>query len=373
MTLTMKSYMKYLAASLVMLGAAACSSGEGGGGEALPQVTFTTEIMSRAALTDVKSAFANGDRMSVYRTKNNSISGETPTVHSASFNNGTWTPTPAIELKKEEKVYLFAIYPFDANGTDPTAFPVTVASQVDYMYSGTGVAASYAAPTAVLRMRHAMAILAFNIRSYAGGALTAIAVNDPTFPIEGTLRVTGSLTPTKKGAYTKTMNVATSEAGWTTDHPGMFIIPHQSNSAGLEVKLTIGGKEYPVTLPSTNFTAGKKYVASLLLTEQGLALESNELQIISLDEPTPEVAAPSYGLVSITHHASSIKSPAFTGTENPYGFIYWGDGQSESYANGAAHGYTSSGTFVMKVDIWNAEEVSISDLSGIEQIDLSKF
>lgn len=369
----MKSYIKILVAALFAMGVAACSSGDGGGGEALPQVTFTTEILSRAALTDVKSTFANGDRMSVYRTKNNAISGETPTVHSASCNNGSWTPTPAIELKKEEKFYIFAIYPFDANASDPTAYPISVAAQADYMYSSTGVAASYEAPAIVLRMRHAMAILAFNIRSYVGGALTAIAVNDPAFPTEGTLRVTGSTTPTKFGAYTKTMNVATSEAGWTTDHPGMFIIPHQSASAGLTVKLTIGGKEYPVTLPAANFTAGKKYVASLMLTEQGLTMESNTLQIISLDEPTPEVAAPSYGMVSITHHAAAIKSPTFTGATAPYGFVYWGDSTNDPYSAEAAHSYLSAGQFVMKVDIWNAEEVAVSDLSGIEQIDLSKF
>lgn len=369
----MKNYMIILAAALLAVGAAACSSGDGGGGEALPQVTFTTEIMSRAALTDVKSTFVNGDRMSVYRTKNNSISGETPTVHSASCNNGTWTPTPAIELRKDEKIYLFAIYPFDANAQDPTAFPVTVASQVDYMYSGTGVAASFDAPTAMLRMRHAMAILGFNIRSYVGGALTAITVNDPNFPIEATLRVTGSMTTTKQGAYTKTMNVATSEAGWTTDHPGMFIIPHQSSSAGMEVVLTIGGKEYKVTLPATNFTAGKKYVASLLLTEQGLALENSDLAVISLDEPTPEVAAPSYGMVSITHSGISFVAPTFAGASEPYGYVYWGDDQQDPYSAGLGHGYLSAGRYVVKVDIWNAEEVSVFNLSGVEQVDLSKF
>lgn len=367
----MKRYITYLSALLLVVGVSSCSSS----GESTPdtvEVTFTTDILHRSAVTDLVTSFSNGDRLTFFHSTSNAVSSGDVSVGAASYTDGVWRPTPAVTLEPKERRYIFAIYPYEASATDPTAFPVTVASQQDYMYSGTGVGVAYETPTATLRMRHAMAILSFDLKSYVGGTLQAITIEDKEFPIEGTLRATGALSVTKKGAYTKTMSVPISQQGFTTDHPGLFIIPYKTADTGLEVKLKISDKEYKVVLPPSTFTAAKKYVARVAHTEQGVVLESNQLDIIAFDEQTEPGAAAPYSMLSVKINGAAYTAPRVTGT-NLYGFIYWGDQTQEAYSDGAAHGYAKADNYVVKMDLWNAEEVSFGSLSGVEEIDFSKF
>lgn len=366
----MKNIAKYLLALVVMAGVSACGGSSGGGAD-LPTVTFKTEIVTRAE-SDLVTAFSNGDRMSLYRTETNSITGATPTIHAASYADGVWTPSPSIQLDKEERCYLYAIYPYNANATDATAYPVTVASQTDYLYSGTGVGATYEALQPTLRMRHALAMLSLNIRSYVGGTLQSISVENEDFPLEGTLRVTGSVTPTKFGSFTKNFNVALSDKGFTTDHPGMWVIPYQVSAAGLKLKVKIGGESYELVVPATNFTSGKKYVASVLHTAQGLVLESSELEVIAMDEPSINKGDATYSVLKIGVTGSGALAPVLTGN-NPYGYIYWGDGAKESYSPTVGHGYDAAGNYTVTVDAWNAEAVTLNKLTGVTEVDFSKF
>lgn len=365
----MKNYAKYLLGVVVMMSLTACGGSSEGGGKK-PEVTFTTEIISRAD-SELKTAFSNGDRMSVYRTATNSITGAAPSIHAATYGNGVWQPTPSITLAKEERCYLFAIYPYNADATDATAYPVTVASQTDYLYSGTGVAASNEVLSPVLRMRHAMARLALNIHSYAGGTLQSISIESTTLPIEGSLRVTGSITPTKFGAYSKSFNTPLSQQGFSTDHPGIFIIPYQTPNDGVKVKVTISGTAYELNLPATNFTGGKKYVATVLHTAQGLVLEKGEYEVIGLDEPSNAKNDP-YSILKVKVQGETALAPVIEG-QNLYGFIYWGDNSQESYSPTGAHSYDTAGEHVVTVDAWNAETVTLPKLTNITEIDLSKF
>lgn len=367
----MKRYITYLSALLLVAGFSSCAS-SGDDAPKTVEVTFTTDILHRSAVTDLKTAFNNGDRLTLFHSASNAVSSGEVTVGGAGYADGVWRPTPAVTLEPKEKRYIFAIYPYDASATDPAAFPVSVASQQDYMYSGTGVGVAYETPTAVLRMRHAMAILSFDIKSYAGGTLQAISIADKEFPIAGTLRATGAMTITEKGAYTKTMNVPLSQQGFTTDHPGLFIIPFKTTDAGLEVTLKISNKEHKIVLPPSTFTAAKKYVASVVHTEQGVNLTSDQLDIIAFDEQTEAETAPHYSQLSVKVKGSSYKAPVVTGTD-PYGFIYWGDAAHEAYSDVAAHGYAQPGSYVVKIDLWNAEEASFNTLGGVEEIDFSKF
>lgn len=361
--------MKYLLGLLLIASMTAC--GSSGGAADLPEVTFTTELISRAE-SGVITAFTNGDRMSVYCTETNSISGTTPSIHAATYADGVWRPSPSITVEEEQRVYLFAIYPYDAAATDATAYPVTVASQIDYLYSGTGVGASTQTLTPVLRMRHAMAMLAFNVRSYTGGTLQSVTIESADFPLEGTLRVTGMITPTKYGNYTKNFNTTLSEKGFTADHPGLFVMPYQMFD-GLKVKMTISGETHELILPSANLTSGKKYVASVVHTAQGLSLADSEWEVIALDEPLPDQGTESYSLLKVGVSGQSALAPVLTDTTEPYGFIYWGDGTKESYSATAGHGYNTAGNYVVTVDAWNAEEVTLNKLTNVTELDLSKF
>lgn len=368
----MKRYITYFSVLLLAAGISSCSSSSGDGAPKTVDVTFTTEILHRSAVTEILTQFNNGDRLTLFHSASNAVSSGEVSVGAAGYTDGVWHPVPAVQLAPQEKRYIFAIYPYDAAATDPTAFPVTVASQQDYMFSGTGLGVTYEAPTATLRMRHAMAILSFDIRSYAGGTLQSIAVDSKEFPIEGTLRATGALSVTKTGAYTKTMSVPLSQQGFTADQPGMFIIPHKTADAGLEVTLKISDKEYKVTLPPSTFTAAKKYVASLAHTDQGVILLSDQLDIIAFNEQTEAEAPAPYSMLSMKINGQSSLAPVIFGA-SPYGYIYWGDGQQEPYTEGAAHGYERSGSYTVKLDLWNASKATLPSLEGVEEVDFSKF
>ncbi len=366
----MKNYAKYLLGLFALAALTACGGSSDGGGSK-PEVTFKTELITRAE-SGLITAFSNGDRMSLYCSEMNSITGANPTIHAATYGDGVWRPAPSITLDKEERRYLFAIYPYDANATDAAAYPVTVASQTDYLFSGTGVMATTEALQPTLRMRHAMATLAFNIRSYVGGKLEAVTIENEDFPIEGTLRVTGSITPTKFGSYTKNFNTALSQQGFTTDHPSIFVIPHQISTAGLKIKMTISGTAYELLLPATNLTSSKKYVASVLHTAQGVSLAEGELEVIALDEPSDAKGEEVYSVIKVSVSGNGALAPVLTGND-PYGFIYWGDGSKEIYSATAGHGYGAEGTYVVTVDAWNAEEVMLNKLTNVVELDLSKF
>ncbi|MBR5850816.1 MAG: fimbrillin family protein [Alistipes sp.] len=366
----MKRYATYLAAALLMMGAASCSSASDDGAPKTVNVTFSTEILNRSAVNDIVTAFSNGDRLTLYSSTSSSVSSE-QTVGGASYQEGVWNPTPAVTIAPKGKLYIMAIHPYDASATDPSAYPISVAAQKDYMYSGMGVSVSYEQPTATLRLRHAMAVVTLDIRSYVGGTLQSITVNDSNFPTAGTLRITGAVTTTEKGSYTKTMNVPLSSQGFTNDHPGMFVIPYKTADTGFEVVVKISGKDYTVKLPSANFTAAKKYVARLAHTEHGVVLEKSDWEIISFEEQSETVES-SYSMLAVKVQGSSFVAPLIMGS-NLNGVIYWGDGQQNVYAAGADHTYTTANTYTVKFDLWNANAVTFNSLKGVEEIDLSKF
>lgn len=51
----------------------------------------------------------------------------------------------------------------------------------------------------------------------------------------------------------------------------------------------------------------------------------------------------------------------------------WGDGKSEEYADGSSHTYTTDPPYTVVVGMNGAEEVTLHDLSGVEEVDFSKF
>ena len=55
------------------------------------------------------------------------------------------------------------------------------------------------------------------------------------------------------------------------------------------------------------------------------------------------------------------------------GLIKWGDGKSEEYADGSSHTYTTDPPYTVVVGMNGAEEVTLHDLSGVEEVDFSKF
>lgn len=360
---------------LFMLLIAACSKEDEG--PAPTKITFTTEIQTRATAASVMTNFKNGDAMSIFRSTSNSAANDQLTTYSATYNNSTWAVSPIATISGKEKSYFFATYPAPKNTSaiDPLAIPIDVASQIDYLYSGEGVMATESQPAVAFQMHHAMALVAFNIQSYAGGKLTAIKIGNDKFPNKGEMQITnGRITPTSYGAYTQSFDLPLTTTGGTSNHPAIFAIPHQIETEGLPVELTIDDKVYTVNIPTMQLLRAYKYVLYIVHTAHGVTLQADKIEAINLMDTPKEMDDISYGNITIRHNLNEFYAPAISGS-GLYGIIYWGDGSQNDYATDAKHTYSSAGSYEVGIDLWNVEsaKIIIPDLIGLEEINLSKF
>ncbi len=369
MVMIMKKLAIYTLGLLMAAVSTSCSSG-GGGGESLIEATFTTTV-SRA---DVLTELGDGDQMVVYRNSENSISKGTPTASTLVCQNGVWKGVPSLKLNPNETAYFWAIYPFNAEGDDPTAYPISLADQIDVLYSGNPVKATYEEPEAQLTMRHALAIMSFNLESYTSGKLESITIGGPKFPTAGTMRVaSGRITATTYGEYT--LNCNATLGGNLTQN--LFVIPVGSSLVeDVKVTFKVNGKNYECAMPAAAMPSASntQYVHYLTLTENGLILHADRMEKIDLDE---EVQAPvssdRYGQLTVVHSNQSYTTlPQFAGT-NVYGYVYWGDGQRAELSAEATYVYQSTAPYTAVFDLWNADQVQFAMMTGIEEIDFSRL
>lgn len=333
------------------------------------EVTFTTEVRTRVQREGVVTGFETGDEMTLFRTNSGKEAASTVKIASE---EGIWRGTPAVMLEAQQSALFQALYPFLATAIDPAACPVTAEAQVDYLYSGPAVEVAAAKPRALLTMRHAQAIVAFNLHSYIGGELRAIELDDERFPLAGTMNLSdGTITPTQVGPFAFDCPRRLTAEGWQADHPSCFVFPQTLADGQCAAVFRIGEDRYRVPLPAMTLVAGNKYILDFSLTAQGAALNPDRTQVVTLDAGGGAAGDP-YGCLRVTHRNDSYTVPMFTGSA-VYGMIYWDEATSEPYAVGAIHGYGSEGPHTVVFDLWQADAVQFPDLSGIERIDLSEF
>ena len=77
--------------------------------------------------------------------------------------------------------------------------------------------------------------------------------------------------------------------------------------------------------------------------------------------------------VSIVHSGLTFTAPLITGTSFTDGIISWGDGSSEEYSEEASHTYQNENTHTVVIESVGAEEITLPDLVGVSEIDLSAF
>lgn len=77
--------------------------------------------------------------------------------------------------------------------------------------------------------------------------------------------------------------------------------------------------------------------------------------------------------VSIVHSGLTFTAPLITGTSFSDGVISWGDGSSEEYSEEASHTYPNENTHTVVIESVGAEEITLPDLVGVSEIDLSAF
>lgn len=340
-------------------------------------VTFTTDVFTRSVVTQL----GESAEMNVYAKEYNTLGSENfvSGVLKSVNKNGIWNITPKVELKKDQKVFLYAVYPYAATNTDPEAIPVDANQQLDYLYSGKGVMASYASPKVQLTLSHALSVMAFNVckSNYSGnGTLQNLKIQGKDFPTTGVLNVEkGIISGQKPGVLEVKCNQQIKEEGWSEDLPQTFTLPAESNGKNISLSLTIDGKEYVLALPIINIESGNKYIFRLGLTDRGLTLFEDATETISLKQESDKM--PIEGGVStlqFTYEGKSLVVPVITGKLLTPGIIDWGDKSATgNYYVGLSHTFLDGKTHDVSIENWNAEEVTFSNLKGITAVDFTKF
>lgn len=79
-----------------------------------------------------------------------------------------------------------------------------------------------------------------------------------------------------------------------------------------------------------------------------------------------------FGRILITHVNQLFKTPTLTG-QDLKGSIFWGDTQQEEYKPGASHSYKNEGPHTVTLECWGAEEIVLSDITGVTELNLTDF
>ena len=341
----------------------------------LTELSFTTTVQTRA-LPEVLTELKSGAQMSIFVTFSNNTA-ITTMSKAICGSDGIFKASPSIELTAGVIASFNAVYPYNSNNTSASAIPVSVANQTDYLYSNGTATASKSNPTASITMHHAMSVFAFNIdkKGYTGaGKLQEVKLSGDGMFTEGKLDInTGSIAGTTKGEYAKSFNETLQAGGFTTNIPAMFVIPSTSNGSNYQITIKVDGKEYTATLPKQSVSGGTKYLFRMALTERELVVFPEMTDVVSLNANTDDMPERELSTLQVTHTNKKMATPVVGGSDGMFGKIYWGDGQSEDYKSKASHTYAEQGTHTIAIESWGAQDVTIESLSGVTEIDLSKF
>lgn len=336
-------------------------------------LSITTSIQTRAVMTN----FSSGQKMAIFvKNVGNPTASDFCQSVTASYNGSTWAISPSVPFKQSDKAYVYAVYPYSENITNASAIPVGIEGQTDYLYSGDAVAVAYSSPQAVLTMKHAMAMMAFNIVSQdytSEGKLTSIKLAGDGLALSGTMNVsTGKITSTSKGEYTISANKTISASGWTDELPQFFCIPFSSTGSNLTAVFNIDGKDHTVVLPKYEVAMGMKYVFRLVLTDNGLTILPAKTEAISLNKNDGVLVIDNYNTLRLTYTSQTVSIPEIKGSDVA-GMVYWGDNTQEPYSYPLSHTYSSNGEHNIMIETWGGEKAQLSDLSSVDVIDLTNF
>lgn len=335
-------------------------------------LTLQADLLLKASPT---LEFKDADEMNVYAKATRDITGQDLVSGVKAIKKGDkWELTPEVRISKGQNAYIFAVAPYNTAYTNPREIPVDMANQVDLLYSGAVVAASYTSNCPKVTMKHALALVTLNISSegYSGaGELTSVAINGDGVFTKGKMDVsTGKITGTSKDPVTINTSATIQKGGWKTGHPNVWAIPFNTKTSEANLTVTIDGKTYVLAFPEVEMTTGFQYIFHLALTNYGLEFIPGSTQSIRLNMVDEGVASPEgHGLVEITTSSAAFTAPYFTG-DNVFGNISW-NGGSKSYSPGAT--LTVPANSKVTVETWNSTGFEIRSLDGIETIDMTNY
>lgn len=337
------------------------------------------------------SAWSNNDKLGLF-VKSSGLGsadyGEVSGQVIATYSGSTWTLTPEVSLTSTP-ANVYAYFPYSASVTNGISVPVEVASQTDYLYSGTATSASSSNSKIALNMKHALCVFAFNVKKngYIGdGQLTTVKIqNKPGYQLigsAGTMDIsTGTITKSAYDAYTISASKTIEDAGWIGELPLAMMIPFSTGSTtGAEFVFTVDGNEYTVDVPANMaYQAGQQYVFNLTINSASMSLDANNIVIIpwgsqssvDLGGVMTKVKGLAYTLTTTT--ANEILTVANVG--NVTGTINWGDNSaSDVYSASKSHNYASAGTYNVEVQSENdITTVEFAHIDKVDEIDFSQI
>lgn len=256
------------------------------------QLTVEAVLEGSDLTKAVKTAWSDNDKIGLFVKQSSNISsadyGDVNGQVVTYFNGTAWNLSPAVSLSATP-AYVYGYYPYSNTESDGGAINVSLASQTDYLYSGTAQQASSSNATVALTMKHALTLLSFNIKKsgYIGtGNLTSVVVRNKSgmqkWVSQGTLDISsGTITASAYDAFTLNCNKTIEAAGWTTDLPYIMAFPFSTGAASeVEVEFMVDGKSYVIALPnSVSFQAGSKYILTLTINSGSMVMDSNNMVI----------------------------------------------------------------------------------------------
>ena len=212
---------------------------------------------------------------------------ETVTYEGRSFNNlrftavgtgeaQTWTGEPV--MLSSTKAKAFRYWPYgSATAENYTAYPISAADQIDYLYSGWITNISNAKPNMVAQMKHALTAIQFNVvrGNYTGvGKLTDITVSSDGLGASGKLNLSdGSFSDVTVGEISLSGLEETLVAS-PAYNAKILAVPNGVIGKPITGLFTIDDKQYSVTLPFAGaYKAGTKYIFDIKHDGVGLTVQ----------------------------------------------------------------------------------------------------
>ena len=338
-------------------------------------ISISTTVFTQANPT---LDLVEGDVMNLYaKTYGGASAPDKKENVKAVFRGGSWKLEPEVRIGESEKLFIYAYAPYTEGLKTTDAIPVDIRLQQDVLYSGSFVPVSYRTNHAKLTMKHALSLVSFNIsaQEYSGhGELQQLSITGETVYTTGVMAIDkGKIIGKGQEVFELEVEKTVTTNGWDNELPRMWQIPFSTKGVEAYLTATIDGKSYKTIFPEVEMKSGFQYIFRMVLTDYGLEFIPNQTQTISLSVETdqPEELE-GYGVLQITHSASTFVVPELTG-DNVFGSVLWGDGTTSTYRVGEEHSYTQENSKALSVETWNSNGFKLKNLIGVESIDISQY
>ncbi len=258
-----------------------CNKDEQTSKELTDKLVVQTNLTSVETRAGEETSFSVGNRIGLFVTEGDlSVPYEDNGYNKnvlATYNGGSWDISPEVELSLLPAI-TWGYYPYQEH-VDGAAIPITVESQIDYMFGGhaDNTIVNYDNNTVNIHMQHAMSLLEFNFKGNnvsERGVVTRIEIigNEDKKNIATTALLncqTGGISVTGYGSISiEKMDGLYGDVSSRS----LIVLPMRVSKTGdVVLRFTIDGFDYTYLLPSgTNWEQGKRYTYNITFDGKNL-------------------------------------------------------------------------------------------------------